>query len=179
MSEAPKDLTTTSFGLIIAYVVPGLLGLYSMRSWSAELRAAFSSFLTVESNVGLFLLVVVASLGAGLLVNSVRWFVFERWRADRLRPSDFAHLGSSETKLAAFKVGLDENFRYHQFYGGIVVVLPLLCASWLKDHWATVSLRDKLIVVSVVVVLEITATASAMEAYNRYVERTKRILGGE
>jgi hypothetical protein len=107
MPETPKDLTTTSFGLVIAYLIPGFVGLYLMQSWNVGVRKAFDAFLTAESNVGLFLLVLVASLGVGLLINSVRWFLFERWRSDRLRPHDFAQLGATETRLAAFRVGLD------------------------------------------------------------------------
>ncbi len=119
----------------MAYLLPGIVGLYSLTFWFARLRPISTTFLTADSNVGRFLLVVMASLAVGLLVNFLRWLLFEGWRSDGLRSKDFAKLGSNPAMLEAFRARIDENFRHHQFGGGMNIVLLSLYAGWLKSSW--------------------------------------------
>ena len=60
-----KDVTITSFGLIIAYLLPGFAGLYGLSFWSVHVSLIFSTFSTSASNIGLFLVVILASLIIG------------------------------------------------------------------------------------------------------------------
>src|SRR5688572_28867809 len=64
--------TSTSFGLLIAYLLPGIIVLYGVSLWSPRVHAIFQTFLGANSNAGLFLLLLLASLIAGLLVSGVR-----------------------------------------------------------------------------------------------------------
>ncbi len=174
-----KDVTTTSFGLIIAYLLPGMVGLYSLTSWSPELRRIFGTFLTAESNIGLFFLVVLAALVVGLLVNSFRWLLYERWicRVSRLNPVEFGNLGV-EGRLAAYRVAIDENFRYSQFSGSMSVVFLLLYVGWLKDSWGRLSYKTIGISFLVLFLVELVTVLAAKEAYERFVARSRRILEG-
>ena len=60
-----KDVTSTSFGLVIAYLLPGLMALYALSYFSIPVHALFLTFLKAESNVGLFLLVDAVCLLLG------------------------------------------------------------------------------------------------------------------
>ena len=131
--EDLKDVTITSFGLLIAYLLPGLVGLYGLSFWAPPLQTAFGIFLTSESNVGLFLIIVLAALVVGLLAHGVRWLIFEVLFSSstyRLDPSVYAHL-SGERKLTAFRTAIDEFSRYHQWWGGVAVVGPIGFVGWL------------------------------------------------
>ena len=86
-----KDVTVTSFGLVIAYLLPGLIGLYGLVFWSKTFKEMFSTFLTSESNLGLFLIVVLASLAIGLFANGVRWLLFEVWFCSKYRTQSSFH----------------------------------------------------------------------------------------
>jgi hypothetical protein len=130
-----KDLTVTSFGLVIAYLLPGLIGLYGLSFWSKAFDRMFSTFLTSESNLGLFLIVVLASLAVGLFANGVRWLLFEMLFCTKYRTQGALHQAlSGERKLSAYRLVIDETYRYHQWWGGAGVVIPVGYLGWM---WGT------------------------------------------
>lgn len=175
-----KDITSTSFGLVIAYLLPGITGLYSLKFWHPMVREVFGKFLNAESNVGLFLIVMLASLILGLHITLFRWLIFEclMCRSYRLNPSDFVELGT-EPKLTAFRAAVDEHYRYHQFWGGMCIVLPLGFAGWIKDFWGTLSTPSFFWIFAIFMAVELTTGIGAFAAYTRYVERARRIIKGK
>lgn len=134
-----KDITSTSFGLVIAYLLPGLAGLYGLTFWSGNLRVIRDSLLQSGTDLGLVLTIVAVALIIGLTANSIRWLVFERLLCSsvRLNAAAFANL-LSEHKLAAFLAIIEETFRYHQFMGNTAVLIPFLFLSWMR--WYDLSL---------------------------------------
>jgi hypothetical protein len=112
-----KDVTSTSFGLLIAFLLPGLEASYALSLWSDSVAKVLNIFLTSSSNLGLFLLVLTGALTFGLVVAVFRWLVFELWicRRHKLRNSDFARLTirgepaepSRELKLIAIQDDAD------------------------------------------------------------------------
>jgi hypothetical protein len=172
-----KDVTTTSFGLIIAYLLPGLLGLYALSLWSPRILALLQSFKTAQSSIGLFFFVALIALIIGVEMTALRWAVFELLlcRGNRLMPEDFA--GMTSDKAAAFNVAIDENYRYHQFFGAMTILLPILGISlaW-KFGLPTIGLTFCWIAAFIIV--EAITIGAAVEAYKRYVARARRILRG-
>jgi hypothetical protein len=173
-----KDVTSTSFGLLIAFLLPGLAALYAFSLWPGPIQSLFQVFLTAESNVGLFLLVILAAIALGIQVTAIRWVLFELLfcRRHRLSKEAFSNLGDPG-KLAAFRAATDEHYRYHQFWGGLTIVLPILYlglrspssnSAWAKSCWTAV----------VFMVLEVITFAAAIEAYSRYASRANKILQG-
>ncbi len=173
------DIGSTSFGLFIAFLLPGLTALYSLTFWSARAKRVFETFLTAESNVGLFLLVLCASVAAGLLVTVFRWLLFELWLGKnyRLDSSAFSAL-RDEATLSAFRAAIDEHYRYHQFWGGMTISILLLYAGWLTSAWAQLSRRWILFSVTIFVVIEVATAIAAFVAYKHYVVRSRPILEG-
>ncbi len=74
-----KDVSSTTFGLLIAFLLPGFVGLYGLTYWSRGVSRLFDSFLTAQSSAGFFLLVTLAALVLGLQATLLRWLLFERW----------------------------------------------------------------------------------------------------
>lgn len=165
-----KDITITSFGLVIAYLVPGMTGLYGLALWVRGLQRIFAAFLTAESTVGLFLLVVMAALVMGLFVNCFRWFIFERWSAVPLKSEELAKLARDKTTFEAYVGRLDENFRYHQAYGGLAIAWPILCSGWLRTLWSSWNWLHILASLIVAFVIEMVAVLAAREALKRFRE---------
>lgn len=128
-----KDVTTTSFGLVIAYVLPGLVGLYSLTFWSGTLKSISQTFYTAQSNLGLSLMVLAASVVVGLQVNAARFLLYERLlcRTQRITADIFKIVLAEQARVSGFTTILEENFRYHQFFGSMTLLLPLLQASLL------------------------------------------------
>jgi len=173
------DITSTSFGLTIAYLLPGLTALVSLSFWSTTVLQIFQTFLTGQSSVGLFLMVVLTALTIGLLITVVRWALFERWfcRSVRLQPADFASLGSKD-KLEGFRAAVDEHYRYHQFWGGMTVALPMFYVGWLQRAHKTLDCMTILWSLLFFLGLEVLTAMAANTAYRNYVTRSRKIMTG-
>ena len=177
-----KELTITSFGLIIAYLLPGLIGLYGMSFWFPRIGAAFDTFLTSESNVGLFFLIVLSALAVGMLIHGIRWIVVEVWCSTpnlRLDPELFAKL-AGERKLPAFRTAVDEIYRYHQWWGGIAIAGPIVFVGWMNSTEALkVGTNQSVALWLAFLALETLVMYAAWRVWEMYVTRLKLILKGE
>ncbi|MCH8337498.1 MAG: hypothetical protein IH858_01455 [Chloroflexi bacterium] len=174
-----KDVTSTPFGLLIAFLLPGIAGLYAISLWVETLSEVFATFTTAESNVGLFLLVVLFAIALSLQLNLVRWVMFEKLicRRNKLDLEDFKQLGD-EHKLGAFRAVVDEHYRYHQFWGAISVVLPFLLFRWGALYFADATLFAQVVFWISAISMEILTILAARTAYIFYVERATSIMRG-
>jgi len=111
-----KDVTATSFGLVIAFLLPGLTGLYALSYWVPEVNALLNQMWTAETSAGSFLLITLAALTIGLQVTLIRWLLFERWlcREQTLSAREFQAL-AKEAMLPAYEAAVDQHYRYHPF----------------------------------------------------------------
>lgn len=174
-----KDVTSTTFGFLIAFLLPGMTGLYAISFWVKSLNEVFATFTTAESNVGLFLLVVLFAIAFGLQINLFRWVLFEKLicRSTRLDPEDFKKLGNEST-LAAFRAAADEHYRYHQFWGSISIILPFLFFGWGDLALADATSGAKAVFWLSALLIEIVTILAARSAYLRYVNRGTNIMRG-
>jgi hypothetical protein len=174
-----KDVTSTSFGLVIAFLLPGLACFYGLSFWSPRLREVLHKFLTADANAGLFFLVLLSALSLGLLLTPFRYYLYEYFQRqdDQLDPSEFHRLGQGE-KLAAFRAAVDEHYRYHQFWGGMSLALPIMYSGWLRDSWASSS---PTIALSFLLfgVLELATGLAAYDAFKKYITRARSIMKGQ
>jgi len=173
-----KDLTVTSFGLVIAYLLPGLIGLYGLSFWSKTLKNMFSTFLTIQSNVGLFLILVLAALAIGLFVNGLRWLTFEVLFFKKYGPQgSYLKALSGERKLSAYRVVIDETYRYQQWWGGAMFVIPIGYLGWLLGTWHIVSLQQQILITVLFVGIEIMCFYAALQLWIQTGAKLTHILG--
>ena len=165
----------TSFGLLIGFFLPGFAGLFCLRFWSASVDRWFDAVITPSSGVGPLSVVLLISLVVGLQVSLFRWLIFEKWlcRHDRLEEKYFKTL-SDEGHLSAFQVVIEQHYRYHQFWGGIAVVIPVGMLGWmlsgLELNWPSALTLGFLIFVEGLTVV------GAIEAFRFYTKRAKAVL---
>lgn len=173
-----KDVTTTSFGLIIAYLLPGLAGLYSLSFWFPRIAELFAKFGSSESNVGLFLIVILVSVIISLQISFFRYFIFEVivCAGIKLKPEDFANFGDKDKNIA-FRVLIDGQYRYHEFWGGMLIVQPALFYGWITTSTSNIGLSGVVLWVAAGVV-EIATFFAAKIALERYCSRARTILSG-
>ena len=172
-----KDVTSTSFGLLIAFFLPGLACSCSLAPWSPPVAGILQTFLKAESDVGLFFMVCAVSLILGLQLTVLRWVVYEKFlcKSNMLKPEKFDKLGTNEAKLQAFNGAVDAHYRYHQFWGSMSFVIPLFAWGYLKSIWSPSS-AGPVLVLGIMILLEIVTVSAAMAAYGAYVARAKVIL---
>jgi hypothetical protein len=172
-----KDITPTAFGLIVAYLLPGLFALVTLALFFDPLADLLRSFSTAESTAGLFLLVVLLSLLLGMQLSACRWLVFEVWfLRNHAIPHDlYAALRNPEVS-ASFRVAIDELNRYHQFYGAQAVVMPFFFLGLgcrLQIAWSS---RQGVGLILGGLFLEYVTCRSAAAGWRRYVERGTSML---
>lgn len=170
-----KDLTSTSFGYLIAFVLPGIFGLYALSPWVPEVGDFLQSVFKADASVGPSVVFLLIAVGMGLWVSALRYFVFEKFlcKKHKLPPDLFARLIESG-RLSFFKAVVDEHYRYHQFYGGCAVALLALFPGWLRWNW---ELSWQLAYTSIgFILLELVLVSSGRQSYIRFVERGRTII---
>jgi hypothetical protein len=175
-----KDITSTSFGLTIAFLLPGTVALFSFSLWLGSAGRAFHTFLTTEANVGLFLFLLLGALTCGLVVAAVRSFVYENLlsRISRLygagpTQEQWQRL-SEEDRFVAYRAAIDETYRYHQFCGGMTVAAPALFIGWLRTIHEGAATEISLAVGFGI--LEALLVYRAISEYQSYLGWVRRIL---
>src|SRR5437016_9037600 len=75
-----SEIKTSSleFGTVIAFVAPGFVGFYAVSYHVPTARAWLDAASNKEQSVGVFLLVLLASIAIGLIVSGVRQLVIDR-----------------------------------------------------------------------------------------------------
>ncbi len=174
-----KDLTSTSFGYVIAFLLPGLFGLYALGYWSSAIKSLLQPVLKADANVGPSVIVLLVALGVGLFISAVRFFLFEKLLCQKhcFPGNMFAKL-TAENKLPAFKAVVDEHYRYHQFYGGVFVALAIMFVGWVWYGHPGPNLRSIATVLGFAL-FETVLGLTASDAFKRYVERGTTIVNSE
>ncbi len=170
-----SQFSATSFGLMIAYFIPGLIVLVSAAKWIPQIEKMFLALTTANSSLGLTVLMVMLAVPVGLFIAFFRMVVFElllrRWL--KQVSFDWKELSQGDS-LGFFRAAIDENYRYYQFYGGIAVVLPLLFVAWGSSIFPVSNWIFKC---GIYAGIEAIAVWSAIDAFVRFRQKTESLRG--
>ncbi|MGD0567066.1 MAG: IPT/TIG domain-containing protein [Candidatus Sulfotelmatobacter sp.] len=130
-----KDFTTTSFGLVLAYLLPGVAGLISIALW---LRSPLDLWRLAQAGVkeeggaaalmflGLLLAFLLGAIINGICMCTVDRLAMKRWE---IKPSYFSRLNAES--LACVTAAIDEFYRFYRFFGSLsIVAIASLLAVW-------------------------------------------------
>lgn len=176
-----EDITSTTFGLAIAYLVPGIVGLSSSLFFFSKARLVAGQFAAANADVGLFLIIVLLALGVGVWISAVRWLLFEKCFLKRHCPAglDYQKLGQEGTREAV-KTAVEENYRYHQFFGNLLVASVPFVIGCLYYKWGSISKWHtcmQILLALAYIVFVLISFAAARDALVRYCSRSKELLG--
>jgi hypothetical protein len=174
-----KDITSTSFGYIIGFLLPGLLSLYGLAFWSSRVEKIMQPASNIAATIGPSVILLLAALAAGLIVSAIRCYVFEKFvcRETQFEKDMFSRLGTGE-KLSSFRAVVDEHYRYHQFYGGCFVGLAIAYFGWLWNTYPTLTWIWRAVSLVGFVVVEALMFVTATDAYEKYIDRGNTIVKG-
>jgi hypothetical protein len=167
-----KDLSSTSFGYLIGFVLPGVFGLYAFASWIPQIGIILQPVLKADASVGPSAIFLAVAIGMGVCASALRFWVFEKivCRKYKFPPDMFASL-YKEGKLTAFKAVVDEHYRYHQFYGGCALALPILFVGRIHQ-----GLYQSWWLVAGFLFAESLLCVSAFDSFVKYVNRGRTIV---
>src|SRR5260370_41562482 len=182
--EQLRDYTSTAFGYLIAFVLTGMAGLYSGTFYSSALNEQFNKFTKTDASVGLFFVVLLVSITISLLITPLRAIVFEEIagrhlmkeadpgggerRALELPGTSFEKLSKDAARLTAFRAAVDENYRYHQFWGAMVFVLAVWFVGVAKNIWFELSPIVWVLALAAEALIWSVTVWAAWEAYRRF-----------
>ena len=168
------DLTSSNFGLLIAYLIPGFLIVLSMEEYSPLIASWLGGSIANAPTVGGFLFITLAAVAAGMTASAVRWLLLDtlHHHTGIKRPEwNFASLPKN---LAAFESTVDNHYRYYQAYANLLVAI--MVAVLLHPHFPSEFGYSPAIGYSIVLLLALLLFAASRDAMQKYYARTCAIL---
>lgn len=180
-----QDQLGKSFGLVIAFLVPGMIGLYAGSLHVPMLQDWFAAAGRAQTTVGGFLFITIASSGAGAFLSGVRWYFLEgkiKRAVDVSTEHDIVNRRETQTELV-YQHMRQQHYDFYLFYSNTLVALVVLWVSWLFSQlpsltawtlsWETAKpIVGTLLGVAVGWVLY----ESAKDAYSRYQKKRAAVL---
>lgn len=112
-----------NFGLVIAFVIPGLVALWGISAFSPTLTAWLAATPEQAPTIGSFLYLLLGSLAIGLIVSAVRWATVDTLihRTGVEYPAfNFANL---QAHLDSYILTVEWHYRYYQFYSNMFIAV--------------------------------------------------------
>jgi hypothetical protein len=132
MDDAVKDISA-NFGLVVAFLLPGFVGLWGFSLHYGPLQNLFEVAEESETSIGAFLFVVLASLAMGVFVSGLRWSILDCINEHSGLPKpnlDYKKLIEKEGALKAYDFFNENCYRYYQFYGNMAVAFLGAYIAW-------------------------------------------------
>jgi hypothetical protein len=162
------------FGLILAYLVPGFIGLAGV----APLVPAVARWLTLTTpgslDLGPTFYAVLAATAVGMILSCFRWLLIDRLHQSTGLKRPVWNDESLHGKLGSFDYLVQNHFRYYEFCGN--TLLALLWAYGVNRILGTSRIFGVGTDLAVLVVLLVLFVASR-DALTKYYARTALLLG--
>lgn len=165
------EVDERSFGILIAYVIPGWIVLAGFSYCSDTIASWLTGSVTNSPTIGGFLFASLASIGLGVLVSTVRWLAIDpvmRLAGVQSTNHGFSHLQQSHEALTILVNG---HYRYYQFHANLCVALPL--TATLRWTYGEFHIEELFGAVIVFVVLLL----GARDTLQKYYARCGQVLG--
>lgn len=162
------------FGLIIAYVLPGFIGLAGLTPLIPAVGRWLRPVSQGDLGLGPPVYAVLGATAVGLILSCFRWVLVDRvhrWTGVTHPTWDDAKL---ERVLGGFDYLVQNHYRYYEFCGN--TLLAVLLAYGLNRSLATLPLLN-LGTDAGVLVVSIVLFAASRDALAKYYQRTGRLVG--
>jgi len=117
---------STQFGLIVAYLLPGFVGLAGMAPLAPVVAQWLRPVNQGGLNVGPTVYAILAATTVGMIVSCFRWLLIDhlhQWMGVTRPAWDDSRL---EDCLGAFSYLVEIHYRYYQFYANMTVAIALV-----------------------------------------------------
>ena len=134
-----EGITSTTFGYLIAFLLPGTVLVQALSYTSQSIHNLLETAKEKDPGLSIVLFLVILALISGLIVSSIRDVIMDRvlcnirWPKIKLetferRDIDLKILFDQE-KRAIYESFIENQYRYHQFYGNMCITLLVLLIS--------------------------------------------------
>jgi hypothetical protein len=168
------NTSSNQFGLMVAYLLPGFIGLAAIAPFAPIVAAWLQPLNQAGASLGAPVYAVLAATTIGLIVSCFRWLLIDhvhRWTGIIPPVWDDSRL---EDRLAAFDYLVESHYRYYQFVSNTLVVLT---AAYALNRWMGTSPLLGIGTDIGVLILAATLFIASRDALSKYYTRTGRLLG--
>lgn len=135
MESTVQRVGDGGFGIVIAYLVPGLVALSAVSDFLPSVDAWFG-FGSNAPTVGGFLYGTLGSIATGLTLSAIRWMTLDRIHHATGIPAPNWNFARLRQNLPAFQGAVENHYRYYQFYGNMLLALILIpIAPNARSRW--------------------------------------------
>jgi hypothetical protein len=124
-----RTVSNDNFGLLIAYVLPGLTCLWGVSFHCEPIRLWLGNAPESQPTVAGFLYLTLGAVAAGMAASTLRWAIIDSLHhlsGIECPNWDYRRL---QANLAAYSLIVEHQYRYYQLYGGMVIALIVVLAS--------------------------------------------------
>lgn len=164
-----QDMSGKNFGYIIAFLIPGFIGLWGLSYLSPLVGSWFSTATNASPTVGGFLYATIGSITIGLILHTLRWIILDKIHHITGIPESPLDYSKLKTFRKEYDYINEQHGRYYQFYGNTIFAIILAYTLYLISHqimpwrvWA-----KTLVVLFVLVVLYIGSRDTLKKVYER------------
>jgi hypothetical protein len=125
-----KEVTPGGFGLTIAYLIPGFIVLWSITLHSAIIHGWITGAGGDAPTIGGFLYVTIASLGAGIVVSTIRWLLIDTLHHRTGIPEPAWDFGRLQAHIDAFDRQVEGHYRFYQAYSNSLIAITAAYLIW-------------------------------------------------
>lgn len=119
-----QPVSTSNFGPLVAYLVPGAVALAGLSQLSPDIRTWFIGTEGTGPTIGGFLYLTIAAIAAGMTVSAIRWAIVDTLHHNTglQMPRDFSKLGD---KVSAYSLLIRIHYEHYQFYANAFVAIAI------------------------------------------------------
>jgi hypothetical protein len=169
-----RDAPLPSFGLLIAYVIPGFVLLCGLSYRIATVRAWLQVPADIPSGLESALFIILASIAAGMLASAVRWCLvdsFHHWTGIARPEWDDGRL---QENLIAFEAIVEAHYRYYQCHANLFVAIGAAYLCWRLQP--SIGTGGPMLSDIAIVLTEGLLLAVSRDNLRKYYARSSRIL---
>ncbi len=170
-----QDVTGQNFGLLIAYVLPGVTSLWGLSFFSLTVRTWMSAPSANPPTVAGFLYLTIASVAAGLAVSTLRSMTIDHLHAVTgiRRPTlDYTRL---QSKLGGFDLLVRHHYEYYKFHANMLIAVAF---STVARHAAKELLPPKVDRLDLLALfLMVVFFLGSRDNLRNYYQRARMLLG--
>jgi hypothetical protein len=118
-----SETSSIPFGLIIAYLLPGFIGLVGIASVFPDVAMWLRPVNQGAAGLGPAVYAVLAAMALGMIISCIRWLAVDhllQWTG--VTPPVWDDRALDEN-LAAFNYLVESHYRYYQFYSNSLVAI--------------------------------------------------------
>jgi hypothetical protein len=168
------DIPGKQFGVIVAYLLPGFIGLAGIAHFVPLISVWLRPPTYAEASLGPPVYALIAATTIGMITNEFRWIIVDHihlWMGVVPPVWDDRQL---ETRLGGFTYLVENHYRYYQFVANTLVAVfwtyslnRVLGTSSALGIWTDMG----------VIILCTALFATSRETLLKYYSRTSRLLG--